>query len=63
MKENHKVPLKHNIIYHKFLTLIINSQSIFKRKFFKIDQYSSYLGREIKVRYKNQQNENESVKG
>ncbi len=54
--------IESNTLYSNSLTLEVSSPGI-DRKFFNKEQYINYLGRVIKVRYRNEQMEYKSVKG
>ena len=54
--------IESNTLYSNSLILEVSSPGI-DRKFFNKEQYINYLGRVIKVRYRNEQMEYKSVKG
>jgi len=54
--------IESNKLYSNSLILEVSSPGI-DRKFFNKEQYINYLGRVIKVRYRNEQMEYKSVKG
>ena len=54
--------IESNALYSNSLILEVSSPGI-DRKFFNKEQYINYLGRVIKVRYRNEQMEYKSVKG
>ena len=54
--------IESNTLYSNSLILEVSSPGI-DRKFFNKEQYINYLGRMIKVRYRNEQMEYKSVKG
>ena len=54
--------IESNKLYSNSLILEVSSPGI-DRKFFNKEQYINYLGRMIKVRYRNEQMEYKSVKG
>tara|TARA_Y100000590_G_scaffold358142_1_gene413369 strand:- start:15545 stop:15997 length:453 start_codon:yes stop_codon:yes gene_type:complete len=54
--------IESNTLYSNSLILEVSSPGI-NRKFFNKEQYINYLGRVIKVRYRNEQMEYKSVKG